>query len=109
MRKALISLVTSAAMVFVSVTAIAADTPRTASANAPVVSTLAPGGAAGVKEAQDIGDIPALWLVGFAVVLTFGIIALVNNGNDNLTPAPPATGTTSTTTTTSTTATGTTP
>jgi hypothetical protein len=62
---------------------------------------LAPGSAAGVKQAQADNDPPLLWLVGAGVVIALGILALSNNNNGGGggTSTPTTTSTTSTTST----------
>ena len=71
MRKALISLLVSAAMVIGPLPAMAADTG------------LAPGAAAGVQQAQgrDDDNPPVIWLIGFGVVVALGIIILTQNNH----------------------------
>lgn len=91
MRKALISLLVSAAMVIGPLPAMAADTG------------LAPGAAAGVQQAQgrDDDNPPVIWLIGFGVVVALGVIILTqNNHGSALSQVTPST--TSTTSTTST-------
>jgi len=62
---------------------------------------LAPGGAAGVKQAQGNDNTPPLlWFVGAGVVIALGVLALSNNNNGGATPTPPVVTTTTTTTTT---------
>ena len=88
-KKALIALVTSAAMAIAPLPAMSADT-----------GPLAPGSAAGVKQAQADNDPPLLWLVGAGVVIALGILALSNNNNGGGgTSTPTTTSTTSTTST----------
>jgi hypothetical protein len=70
-RKALISLLVSAAMVVGPLPAMAAD-----------VGPLAPGAAAGVQQAQgrdDYDNPPVIWLIGFGVVVALGVIILTQN------------------------------
>ena len=84
-KKALISIITSAAMAIAPLPAMSADT-----------GPLAPGSAAGVKQAQADNDPPLLWLVGAGVVIALGILALSNNNNGGGGAAPTTTTTTST-------------
>jgi hypothetical protein len=82
-KKALISLLVSAAMVIGPLPAIAADT-----------GPLAPGSAAGVQQAQgrDDDNPPVLWIIGFGVVVGLGILILTQNNHGNsLTQAPTTT------------------
>ena len=88
MKRSHISLLVSAAMVIAPLPAMSADS-----------GPLAPGGAAGVKQAQDNDDVPLLWLVGAGAVIALGALALSNNSNNN-SPATTPTPTTTTTTTT---------
>ena len=92
MKRALISLLISAAMVIGPLPAMSADT-----------GTLPSGTAAGVKQAQGNNDdeTPLLWLVGAGVVIGLGILILSNNNNSAAAAAvtPPVTTTTTTTTT----------
>ena len=81
MKKALISLLVSAAVVIGPLPAIAADT-----------GPLAPGSAAGVQQAQAGDDPPVLWIIGFGVVVGLGILILTQNNHGNsLTQAPTTT------------------
>jgi hypothetical protein len=70
-KKVLISLLVSAAMVIGPLPAMAADTG------------LAPGAAAGVQQAQgrDDDNPPVIWLIGFGVVVALGIIILTQNNH----------------------------
>lgn len=90
MKRALISLLISAAMVIAPLPAMSADT-----------GPLPSGTAAGVKQAQDNDETPLLWLVGAGVVIGLGILILSNNNNSAAAAAvtPPVTTTTTTTTT----------
>lgn len=86
MKKSLISLLVSAAMVIGPLPAMAADTG------------LAPGAAAGVQQAQgrDDDNPPVIWLIGFGVVVALGIIILTQNNHG--TALSQVTNTTTTTT-----------
>ena len=86
MKKTLISLLVSAAMVIGPLPAMAADTG------------LAPGAAAGVQQAQgrDDDNPPVIWLIGFGVVVALGIIILTQNNHG--TALSQVTNTTTTTT-----------
>ena len=91
-KRALLSILVSAAMVFGSLPAMSADT-----------GPLAPGAAAGVKQAQGVTDPPLIWLVGAGVVIALGILILSNNnegGGGGTAPVTPSTPSTTTTTTT---------
>lgn len=92
MRKALISLLVSAAMVIGPLPAMAADTG------------LAPGAAAGVQQAQgrDDDNPPVIWLIGFGVVVALGVIILTQNNHGSALSQVTTPSTTSTTSTTST-------
>jgi hypothetical protein len=80
-KRALISILIGAAMVIGPLPAMSADT-----------GPLAPGSAAGVKQAQGDNDPPLLWLVGAGVVIALGILILSNNNNGgNGTPVPATT------------------
>jgi hypothetical protein len=115
-KKALVSAALSVAMVLAPLPALQAATPTAASRPAASpTGPMAPGGAAGVKQAQggnkcqsDGGPcIPVWWWVaGGGALIGLGILAFSNNDNNN-TVIPGAT-TTTTTTTTSTTTSGTT-
>ena len=86
MKRALISLLVSAAMVIGPLPALSADT-----------GPLPSGTAAGIKQAQDKDDSPPLlWLVGAGVVIAIGILLLSNNNNGGG-GAPVAVATTTTT------------
>ena len=92
MKRALISVLISAAMVIGPLPAMSADT-----------GPLPTGSAAGVKQAQGNNDeeTPLLWLVGAGVIIGLGILILSNNNNSAAAAAVvPATTTTTTTTTT---------
>ena len=84
MRKALISLLVSAAMVIGPLPALAAD-----------VGPLAPGAAAGVQQAQgrdDYDNPPVIWLIGFGIVVAVGILILTQNTHgQSLTQVPTTT------------------
>ena len=83
MKKALISVLVSAAMVIGPLPALAADT-----------GPLAPGSAAGVQQAQgrDDDNPQILWIIGFGVVVGLGILILTQNNHGNsLTQAPTTT------------------
>lgn len=86
MKRTLISLLVSAAMVIGPLPAMAADTG------------LAPGAAAGVQQAQgrDDDNPPVIWLIGFGVVVALGIIILTQNNHG--TALSQVTNTTTTTT-----------
>ncbi len=90
MKRALISVLISAAMVIGPLPAMSADT-----------GPLPSGTAAGVKQAQGNNDeeTPLLWLVGAGVIIGLGILILSNNNNNSAAPVTPATTTTTTTTT----------
>ena len=90
MKRALISVLISAAMVIGPLPAMSADT-----------GPLPSGTAAGVKQAQGNNDdeTPLLWLVGAGVVIGLGILILSNNNNNSAAAVSPATTTTTTTTT----------
>ena len=85
MKRALISVLISAAMVIGPLPAMSADT-----------GPLPSGTAAGVKQAQGNNDeeTPLLWLVGAGVIIGLGILILSNNNNNNAAPVTPATTTT---------------
>ena len=69
MKKTLISLFVSAAMVIAPMPAMAADT-----------GPLPPGAPAGVKQAQSDTNPPILWIIGAGVVIALGILVLsINN------------------------------
>ena len=90
MKRALTSLLISAAMVIGPLPAMSADT-----------GPLPAGTVAGVKQAQSADDeTPWLWLVGAGVVIGLGILILSNNNNSAAAAAvtPPVTTTTTTTT-----------
>ena len=70
MKRTLISLLVSTAMVIGPLPAMSADT-----------GPLPSGNAAGVKQAQNDNDPPLLWLVGAGVVIGLGILILSNNNN----------------------------
>lgn len=82
MKRALISLVAGAALVAAPLSAIAADP----------AGPLAPGSAAGVKQAQAFDNVPLVFWIGAGVIITAAILALSNN-NDNDTPSSTTTGT----------------
>jgi hypothetical protein len=86
-KRTLISLLVSTAMVIGPLPAMSADT-----------GPLPSGTAAGVKQAQADNDPPLLWLVGAGVVIGIGILILANN-NDNNGGTAAATTTAATTTT----------
>ena len=86
MKRALISLLISAAMVIGPLPAMSADT-----------GPLPSGTAAGVKQAQNDNETPLLWLVGAGVVIGLGVLILSNNNNNSV-AAPVVTTTTTTTT-----------
>lgn len=94
MKRTLISLLVSAAMVVAPLPAMSADT-----------GPLAPGAAAGIQKAQGDNDKdpPLLWLVGAGVVIALGILILSNNNNSEGAPVTPTPITPTTTTTTTTT------
>ena len=92
MKRALISLLVSAAMVIGPLPALSADT-----------GPLPSGTAAGIKQAQDRDDDPPLlWLVGAGVVIAIGILILSNNNNGGGGGTTPVTVKTTPTTTTAT-------
>ena len=88
MKRALISVLISAAMVIGPLPAMSADT-----------GPLPSGTAAGVKQAQGNNDeeTPLLWLVGAGVIIGLGILILSNNNNNNAAPVTPPVTTTTTT------------
>ena len=92
MTKPHISLLVSAAMIIAPLPAMSADT-----------GPLAPGSAAGVKQAQSDDKVPLEWLVGAGVVIALGALALSNNNNSSSPAVSPTTTTTTATTTTTTT------
>jgi len=85
-KRALISLLISAAMVIGPLPAMSADT-----------GPLPSGTAAGVKQAQNDDETPLYWLVGAGVVIGLGILILSNNNNNSATPVTPPVTTTTTT------------
>ena len=89
MKRSIISMVVSAALVIAPLPAMSADT-----------GPLPAAPAAGVKQAQGANDLnpPLLWIVGAGVVIGLGILVLANNNNGNGTPATPQTTTTTTST-----------
>jgi hypothetical protein len=93
-KRALFSVVLTSAMVVASLPAISA-------ASGP----LAPGSAAGVKQAQALEASPLLIAVGIGAVIALGVIALSNSGDDDAAPTTPPTTTTTTTTAATTTTT----
>src|SRR5215475_4767504 len=84
-KRTIISMLVSAALVVAPLPAMSADT-----------GPLPAAPAAGVKQAQGANDInpPWLWIVGAGVVIGLGILVLANNNNSNSTPAPAPTTTT---------------
>jgi hypothetical protein len=88
-KRSIISMVVSAALVIAPLPAMSADT-----------GPLPAAPAAGVKQAQGANDLnpPLLWIVGAGVVIGLGILVLANNNNGNGTPATPQTTTTTTST-----------
>jgi len=86
-KRSIISMLVSAALVIAPLPAMSADT-----------GPLPAAPAAGVKQAQGANDLnpPLLWLVGAGVVIGLGILVLANNNNSNGTPVPTTTTTTST-------------
>ena len=90
MKRSILSIVVSAALVIAPLPAMSADT-----------GPLPAAPAAGVKQAQGANDQtpPTLWLVGAGVVIGLGILILANNNNSNgSVPVPPSTTTTTTST-----------
>ena len=89
MKKSIISMLVSAALIVAPLPAMSADT-----------GPLPAAPAAGVKQAQgnDRDNPPVLWLVGAGVVIGLGILILANNNNSNGTAAPIPPGTTTTST-----------
>jgi hypothetical protein len=87
-KRTLISLLISTAMVIGPLPAMSADT-----------GPLPSGAAAGVKQAQgkDDDETPLLWLVGAGVVIGLGILILSNNNNNSAAAVSPAVTTTTTT------------
>jgi hypothetical protein len=82
-KKTLISLFVSAAMVIAPMSAMAADT-----------GPLPPGAPAGVKQAQADTNPPILWIIGAGVVIALGILVLsINNDSNSLAPTTTSTGT----------------
>ncbi len=90
MKRALISLVVGAALAVAPLSALAADPTNTDAAT--TTGHLAPGNAAGVKEAQGLANIPLIFWLGAGLVITAAILAVSNN-NDNSTPAATTTST----------------
>lgn len=85
-KKSIVSMIVSAALVIAPLPAMSADT-----------GPLPAAPAAGVKQAQGANDLlnpPLLWLVGAGVVIGLGILVLSNNNNSNSVPAPATTTTT---------------
>lgn len=75
MKKALVSMLVSAAMVMGQVPVMAADT-----------GPLAPGAAAGVQKAQgrdDIDNPPIIWIIGGLIVVGVGIWILTQGTTSN--------------------------
>jgi hypothetical protein len=90
-KRSIISMLVSAALVIAPLPAMSADT-----------GPLPAAPAAGVKQAQGNNDInpPLLWLVGAGVVIGLGILILANNNNSNGSAVPVPVPTTTTTTST---------
>jgi hypothetical protein len=86
-KKAIISFVTSVAMVLAPVSVMAAGSAPSKTPSAPThlasAGPLAPGGAAGVKQAQGFEDIPLLWIVAGVVVAGVAIWAISDNSDNN--------------------------
>ncbi|HEX3485477.1 MAG TPA: hypothetical protein VHT51_10480 [Micropepsaceae bacterium] len=93
-NKTLVSLFVSAAIIIAPLPAMSADT-----------GPLAPGSAAGVKQAQSDDNVPLYWLLGAGAVIALGVLALSNNNDNGSSPSTPSTSTTTTTATTTTTTT----
>jgi uncharacterized membrane protein len=98
-KKALISIMVSAAMAVAPLPAMAADaSPANQTKTAPVTQAapLAPGGAAGVQLAQgrDDDNPPIEWLIGAGVVIGVGILLLTQNNQSKVLPQVPVTTTT---------------
>jgi hypothetical protein len=71
-KRALISILVSATMAIAPLPAMSAET-----------GPLAPGGAAGVKEAQGGNNPPLLLWVGAGLAIALGILVLSNNNNSS--------------------------
>ena len=101
-KKALISMLVSAAMVIAPLPAMAADSsPANTVKTGPVAQTgpLTPGGAAGVQLAsgRDDDNPPLIWLIGAGIVIGVAILILTeNNHGHSLPQITPATATTRT-------------
>ena len=69
MKRALISLIVGAALTAAPISAMADD----------ATGPLAPGNAAGVKEAQGLDNIPLVFWLGAGLVITAAVLAVSNN------------------------------
>ena len=99
MKKALVSLLVSAAMVIGPLPAMSADSNPAKTGPVAQTGPLAPGTAAGVKlaQGQDDDNPPLIWLVGAGIVIGVGILLLTNNNQGRTLPQiTPTTATTQT-------------